>query len=145
MVNEKSMEVKMLLKDARSFLERGLSELNDGIMSGDQYRIRDAAEKLWNASVNAVNALILHRMAVLPASHWERRKLLEKLEELDPEVEKLGIRDRLGARERYLHGMTFYEGIIDMDTLRFEAKKVEKLIEDIEKLVASHGASAHQE
>ncbi len=95
--------VKMLLEDAEDFLVRGSNELEEGIRLNDQFRIYDAAEKLWNAVVSATNALILHYLDVVPASHWERRKLLEKLEDEVPEVEKLGLKDGYEAREGYLH------------------------------------------
>ena len=37
--------------------------------------------------------------------------------------------------ERYLHEMTFYDGIIDIDMLKREIAKVEKYIADIESLL----------
>ncbi len=39
------------------------------------------------------------------------------------------------ARYKVLHGETFYEGIIDIDQLKSEFKKVKKYIEDIEELL----------
>jgi len=131
---EKSARVKTYLEDAWNFFKRGVEELEEGVELGDAVRIRDAAEKLWNAVVSATNALILHMLDVVPASHWERRKLLEKLEER-PEVERLGLRDRYGARERYLHQMTFYDGIIDLEMLKIEVEKVRRYISDVERLI----------
>ncbi|WP_143701200.1 hypothetical protein [Vulcanisaeta thermophila] len=100
---------------------------------GDQIRIRDAAEKLWNAVINATNALILHYLGIVPASHWERRKLLVRPEDMNPRISELGFRDRYGARERYLHEVTFYDGTIDPDMLRREVTSVKRFIEDVEK------------
>ncbi|WP_446752412.1 PaREP1 family protein [Vulcanisaeta sp. JCM 16161] len=130
--------VKMFLEDAESFLTRGSSELEEGIRLNDQLKIRDAAEKLWNAVVSATNALILYYLDVVPASHWERRKFLDKLEDEVPEVERLGFRDRYGARERYLHQMTFYDGIIDPEMLKKEVDKVRKYIDDVKKLITDN-------
>ena len=79
--------------------------------------------------------MILYYLDIVPASNWERRKLLERLEDANPKVEELGLRDRYGARERYLHEMTFYEGIVDVEMLRREVAKVKKFIEDAESLV----------
>ena len=35
-----------------------------------------------------------------------------------PEIGKLMLRDRYGARERHLHEMVFYEGNIDVEDIR---------------------------
>ncbi|WP_237558723.1 hypothetical protein [Candidatus Methanodesulfokora washburnensis] len=129
--------VQMFIEDSWSFFRRGAEEIKEGLEEEDALRIRDGAEKLWNAVVSAANALILSYTDIVPASHWERRKLLDKLEEEDPEVEKLGLRDRYGARERYLHEMTFYDGIIDPDMLRREMEKVKKFIEDVQRIISS--------
>jgi len=120
---EKSMKIKVYLDDAKNFFKKGVEELEEGLKTNNQYKIRDAAEKLWNAVVSATNALTLYYLDTVPASHWERRKLLEKLEDLNPRIEELGLRDRYGARERYLHEMTFYDGIIDVDMLKREVEK----------------------
>jgi hypothetical protein len=127
----------MFIEDSWSFFRRGTEEIKEGLKDKDVLRIRDGAEKLWNAVVSAANALVLSYTDIVPASHWERRKLLDKLEEEDPEVEKLGLRDRYGARERYLHEMTFYDGIIDPDMLRREMEKVKKFIEDVQRIISS--------
>lgn len=135
MRSEKILRIKMFIDDARNFLRKSVEEFKEGLKTNDQYKIRDAAEKMWNAVINATNALILHKLDIVPTSHWERRKLLEKLENEDPRIEELRIRDRYGARERYLHEMTFYDGIIDIDMLKREIAKVEKYIADIESLL----------
>jgi len=129
------MKIKVYLDDAKNFFKKGVEELEEGLKTNDQYKIRDAAEKLWNAVISATNALTLYYLDTVPASHWERRKLLEKLEDLDPRIEELGLRDRCGARERYLHEMTFCDGIVDVDMLKREVEKVRKYITDVEKLL----------
>lgn len=133
MAVDKAGRVRVFLDDAKDFLERGFKELKEAIRLNDHVRIRDAAEKLWNATINATNALILSHLDIVPASHWERRKLLEKLEDAKPEIEKLRFRDRYGARERYLHEMTFYDGIIDAEMLDREVEKVKEYISDVDK------------
>lgn len=133
----KAARVGAFLEDAKDFLERGFKELEEGIKLNDQFRIRDAAEKLWNAVINATNALILHYLGVVPASHWERRKLLEKLEDAIPKVEELGFRDRCGARERYLYETMFHDGIIDAGMLKKEVGKARKYVTDAENLTSA--------
>ena len=131
----KADKVNIFLQNALDFFMRGSKEIDEGFRLNEQLKIRDAAEKLWNAIINATNALILKELDVVPASHWKRRKLLEKLEDLLPEVEKLDLRDRYGARERYLHEMTFYDGIIDPEMLRREVDRVKKYLDDVKKLI----------
>lgn len=132
---DKAGRVKIFLDDAENFLERGFKEFKEAVRLNDQVRIRDAAEKLWNATINATNALILNHLDVVPASHWERRKLLERLEDERPEIEKLRFRDRYGARERYLHEMTFYDGIIDVEMIEREVEKVREYISDVRQVL----------
>lgn len=135
MGTSKTERIRTFMEYAREFLERGSKELDEALKLHDEIKARDAAEKLWNAVINATNALILNYLDIVPASHWERRKLLEKLEDIEPHIENLGLRDRYGARERYLHQMTFYNGIIDEEMLKKEIRKVKKYIEDIEKTI----------
>ena len=50
------------LEDSKNFLEEAIHELEEGAEKGDILRIRDAAEKAWNATIQATNALILKLM-----------------------------------------------------------------------------------
>ena len=68
-------------------------------------------------------------------SHFERRRKLRELERSVRGVGELGLADRYMARFRVLHGETFYEGIIDVEQLRDEMVKVERIIGDVERLV----------
>ena len=131
----KEVKVRAYLEDAELFLDRGREEVVEGLRKGDQLKVRDGAEKLWSAVVSATNALILHLLDTIPASHWERRRLLDKVEDLNPKARDLGLRDRYGARERYLHMMTFHDGIIDHDMLQREVSKVEKYLQDVKNLI----------
>jgi hypothetical protein len=127
--------VRHSIEDAWSFFERGVRELEEGLGEGDALKVRDAAEKLWNAAVSAASAP--SRTGTVPASYWERRRLLDRIEGAEPEVEKLGLGDGYGARERYLHEMTFRDGIIDPELLRREVEKVKRFIEDVQRLLES--------
>ena len=129
------LELKVYIEDALKFLEEAIKEFERGLREGDNIKIRDSAEKAWNAVVQESNALILKFMGKVPSSHWERRKLLRELEKINPEIEKLNFRDRYSARERNLHELVFYEGIIDIEDIRIELEKCRKYIEDIRKLL----------
>ncbi len=61
--------------------------------------------------------------------------LLRELERVEPEVESLGLRDRYSARERNLHELVFYEGVIDVNDVEFELEKAKKYVEDVRRLL----------
>ena len=124
-----------LLELAREFYERARREFEEAAARGDALGIRDSSEKAWNAVVQATNALVLALAGRLPASHFERRRLLRELERGRGDVERLGIADRYTARYKVLHGETFYEGIIDLEQLKVEFEKVRRYIEDVERLL----------
>jgi len=129
------VKVKVYIDDAMKFVEEALREFRDGVANNDIVRVRDAAEKAWNAVIQATNALILHYLGKTPSSHWERRRLLRELEREKPEVESLGFRDRYSARERNLHEIVFYEGLVDINDVEFELEKARRYVEDARKLL----------
>jgi hypothetical protein len=132
---EVNVKVKVYMDDSMKFVEEALKEFKVGVENDDTIRIRDAAEKAWNAVVQATNALILYYLGKTPSSHWERRHLLRELERVKPEVESLGLRDRYSARERNLHELVFYEGVIDVNDVEFELEKAKKYVEDVRRLL----------
>ncbi|MCR6692635.1 MAG: PaREP1 family protein, partial [archaeon YNP-LCB-003-016] len=113
------------------FYEESVREFEEGVKENNSYKIRDSAEKAWNAVIQATNALILKFSGKLPSSHWERRKMLRELEIRLPEMGKLMLRDRYGARERHLHETVFYEGNIDIEDIKYELEKVRAYLNDI--------------
>ncbi len=127
--------VKTLLASARELYERALREFEEAVARNDVIGIRDSAEKAWNAVVQAINALIVYYTGVTPMSHFERRRKLRELEKSVREVGELGLADRYVARFNVLHGETFYEGLIDVEQLRDEMVRVERIIGDVERLV----------
>jgi len=132
---EVNVKVKVYMDDSMRFVEEALKEFKVGVENNDAIRIRDAAEKAWNAAVQATNALILYYLGKTPSSHWERRRLLRELERVKPEVESLGLRDRYSARERNLHELVFYEGVIDVNDVEFELEKAKTYVEDVRRLL----------
>ncbi len=132
---EVNVRIKVYMDDSVKFIEEALKEFKVGVENNDAIRIRDAAEKAWNAVVQATNALILYYLGKTPSSHWERRRLLRELERVKPEVESLGLRDRYSARERNLHELVFYEGVIDVNDVEFELEKAKRYVEDVRKLL----------
>jgi hypothetical protein len=94
--------VKARLSDAWSFLEAARREYFES--KGDPVRVRDAAEKAWNAVVQALDALTYALTRVRPMSHYERRVASRDLERKVEVVKKLGLRDGYMARYEVLHG-----------------------------------------
>ena len=129
--------VTIYFEDACRFHEESLKEFAEGARENNPHKIRDSAEKAWNATIQATNALILKLCGKLPSSHWERRKMLRELEMMLPEVRGLMLRDRYGARERYLHEVVFYEGVIDLEDIEYELEKVKAYLNDVEEVLKS--------
>jgi len=127
--------IKVYMEDAFNFINEAFEEFRRGVREGDYSRIRDAAEKAWNAVVQASNALILKLAGKVPSSHWERRRFLRELERRYEEIARLGFRDRYSARERNLHEMVFYEGIIEIEDVEVELEKAKRYVEDVAKIV----------
>jgi len=129
-----AVKVKGLIDEAETFLKVAREEFEAAVAKNDVVRIRDSAEKAWNAVVQSTNGLLLALTGKLPLSHYERRVMLRDAEKSNLKVRELGVRDRYMARFRVLHGETFYEGLVDIEELRLELDKVEEYINDIKKM-----------
>ena len=123
------------IEEAKRFYEEAEKELKKGTEDGDLIRIRDAAEKAWNAMVQATNGLFEAKGLPIPVAHRDRRYGLDELTRADSALKTLGLRDRFMARESSLHEKCFYEGYCPLDLLEEDFEKVRKYIEDIEKIV----------
>src|SRR3990170_4457240 len=95
-----------LLDVARTFLQTAREEVEQGFRANDYVKVRDGAEKAWNAIVQATD----HAMRVLGRtplpgrdSHRDRREFLEGIGRSDL------ARDFTYFAER-LHGDVFYAG-----------------------------------
>ena len=120
---------------ARRVLYKAFEELREGVRSGDVLRIRDACEKGWLATVKAVDALLLSYGFEETKTHVDRRRKLRDLSKKVREVVELGIYDRVEARRSMLHSDGFYSGILTHEEVEEELRRVEKLVEDVEKLI----------
>lgn len=103
--------ISELLKSADEFIKLAFREFEEGVAEESSAKLRDSAEKAWNAVVQAADALILKKEGYVPKSHYERRIALRNLEKSDARFREIGIYDRYGARSRLLHGEVFYEGV----------------------------------
>jgi hypothetical protein len=131
--------VRAKLSDAWSFLEAAKREFSES--KEDPVKVRDAAEKAWNAVVQATDALIYALTGVRPMSHYERRVAMRDLERRFEGAKRLRLRDRYMARYKVLRGETFYEGVVDLEEIEVELGKVEEYIRDVESLLKEVGGS----
>jgi len=130
-----ALDAFSILEEARRILSKAFEELREGVKSGDMLKIRDACEKGWLATVKAVDALLLSYGFEETKAHVDRRRKLRDLSKKVHKVVELGIYDRVEARRSTLHSDGFYSGILTHEEVEEELRKVEKLIEDVEKLI----------
>ena len=112
------------LREAKKFLEAAQREFQQGKARNDPVKIRNAAEKGWNATVQASNGLFAEKGEPVPKTNRERREGLEKLA---PE-----LRDRFEARAHSLHAQCFYDGVCPLGLVEKDLAKVGNYITLIE-------------
>jgi len=129
-------EVKFL-EEARKFLDAAFREFEKGVKEGRDEVIRDAAEKAWNATIQATTALLLAKgfSEEEVKTYRQKRLTLEDLSIKDEEVRRLGLGDRFMTREYRLHIRCFYDGEYTVDAIREELEKSKQYIDDIAKLL----------
>jgi len=125
------------ISEARKFAEASFEEFEKGEGAQSDILIRDAAEKAWNAVLQATNALLLGKgfPEEKIRSHRDRRLALDSLEAKDPQVKDKGLSDRFGAREHRLHERCFYEGEYVTEKVKEDLWKAKEYVEDIEKIL----------
>jgi len=125
------------LSEARKFSDSALAEFEKGEKEKSDVTIRDAAEKAWNAVLQATNAFLIARgfPEEKIKTHRDRRLALDALEFKDPQVRDKGLRDRFGAREHHLHERCFYDGEYLPESVKEDILKAKEYVEDIEKLL----------
>ena len=126
------------LSEARKFSDSALAEFEKGEKEKSDVTMRDAAEKAWNAVLQATNALLIARgfPEKKIKTHRDRRLALDTLETKDPGVRDKGLRERFGAREHHLHERCFYDGEYLPESVRGDILKAKEYVEDIEKLLS---------
>lgn len=113
------------LKQAKKFLEAAEREFKEGKERNDLVKIRDAAEKAWNATVQATNGLFFKKGEAIPKSNIARRKGLRKVA---PE-----LRREFDSKAHSLHAECFYDGVCDLGIVEEDIKNVGDYIKLIEK------------
>ena len=114
-----------LLDAARSFLEYAREEMATGYELDDPRRIRDAAEKAWLASLQAIDhAVLRHGGSPEPGAmaHESRHKFLRKMGRED-------LSRQLSVFADQLHGQVFYIGAVP------PRRQMELALDEVEQFV----------
>ncbi|MEM4700050.1 MAG: hypothetical protein QXT74_03775 [Candidatus Nezhaarchaeales archaeon] len=121
-----------LISSALRTYDQALRTLEEALAEGSMLKMKDAASLAWEAVVDAVDALILKLAGSLPRSHFERRRLLMRLTEGDPELAEKGLYDRFVARSRLFRGELLHEDVLDTELFRLEVLKAGELLRIVE-------------
>ena len=127
------MEVS-LLEEAWKALKEAEQEYRTYLETEESMKLRNACEKGWLSVVLATDYLLTLAGAEKPRGRIERNELLEELERHAPELERLGLTDRMWARATRLHSEGYYEGWISKESLRVELGEVKRYLRDVGKL-----------
>ena len=97
-------QVNAIFADARLLYDDALEQLEAG-------KLRNAAEKAWGATKRATDALVLARTGEEPRTSGQTMRGIRALRREDPDIESLRL--RYAARQSFLHGACFYDGILE--------------------------------
>ena len=127
-VNE---QVFAIFADAKGIYAEALDRLDNG-------DIRDAAEKTWSATKRATDALLLARTGEEPRTSGKTMEGIRRLRSKDPSIEPLRL--QYGAKQTFLHGACFYDGICEpIDDITEEIHQTAVYIENAETLALNGG------
>jgi len=102
-----ALPLQTLIDTARIFLRTSREEVDDGLRTVDWVKIRDGAEKAWNAVIQATDhAMRAHGRTPLPGrgAHGDRLDYLDSIGRHDLAQGYSYLADRL-------HGDLFYNGV----------------------------------
>ena len=113
---------------AQAFMRTARAELEEGLSTNNHVRIRDAAEKAWNAAIQATDhAMQAHDRLPIPGrdAHRDRRDFLESIGRWDLAQKYTYFAERL-------HGDVFYGGAaVPTASLRRYLDEVEDYIRQV--------------
>ena len=122
----------MLEAERVTYLFAGARELyEDALGMLEQGRLRNAADKAWGAIKPATDPLILARTGEEPRTSGRTVRTLRQLRGQDPTLEPLRL--HYGARQYFLHGRCFYDGILEPeDDIVRDVRETIAFIQDAE-------------
>ncbi len=120
--------MEFLFADARGLYDGALDMLEQG-------RLRNAAEKAWCATKKATDAMIVARTGEEPRSSGQTMRGIRLLRREDPSLESLRV--RYAARQSFLHGACFYDGILEpAEDIIADVRETIEYIQDAEGMAA---------
>ncbi len=125
-----AQRTKPLIEIAEDFLALARQEAEEGYRRKDERRVRDAAEKAWNAVVQATDHAMRSRGRIPepgPDAHVARHEFLEAIGRRDLSKELSYFADRL-------HGECFYKGACPTrDGMRVALDEAEDFIRKVKR------------
>ncbi|MEM0093419.1 MAG: PaREP1 family protein [Thermofilum sp.] len=115
-----------MFETAREILGYAREELERAEKLRDYLLYRNAADKAFLALIIAVNEYVHSIRGLVPRSHSERRRVLR-------EIGREDLRALYSDLMKTLHEEAFYEGVYQPDEVRYAIKKVESIIEALER------------
>jgi hypothetical protein len=125
--------IKERLNDANAFLKGGKEEIDQGFRTADDIAIREGAEKVFHALLEATVARIQKYGLGIPQSHDEIRDKLDISGSLRKEFSEL----KTDYEDAFLdlHVRTYYKGWIDRNRIEKSVQTVERRIQKLDQLL----------
>ncbi|MEM4972037.1 MAG: hypothetical protein QXE01_12395 [Sulfolobales archaeon] len=115
-----------MFETAREILGYAYEELDRAERLRDILLYRSAADKGFLALIIAINEYIRISKGVIPKSHAERRRILR-------EIGREDLRALYSDIMKTLHEEAFYEGVYQVDEVRYALNKVKSIIDELER------------
>lgn len=132
--NSAARTPEQFLREGRQFLRLGLKEFQEGKRRRLDKRIRQGAEKAWNAAVQGTLALALASGRKLPRSYGAQWKLLAELHR-DGDLTQAFLLNAFQNFAKLLHGECFYYGDYSIEEVERTLIEVRRFLDTIERLV----------
>lgn len=134
--SEELMEqVSQHLKEAENTSHEGRTFTYARGGPGGYLPFKEASEKAWIALSQATDVLVDKLLGRTPKGHYDRRIALREIETKWPEMAAKNFYDRYGSISSYIRNNTQYYSMMDLEMLRFECDRLNKLIADVKNIL----------
>jgi hypothetical protein len=128
-------EIPALLKAAEDTSYEGRTYTYARGGSGGVIPFRQAAEKSWVVLSQVTDILVEKLLHKVPKGAYDRRLALREIETKWPELASKHFYDRYGAISNYVRNNQNYYSTMDLEMLRYEAKRLETYLNDVKAVV----------